>query len=115
VYRPTQEMSYASTEKIKGVIPAWMATISFYVLFAFAVYGVIVLRRKRVPVYPLLVFWVMILFSITLTFAQQRYRAIGEPTLVLLTAVALDALLRRRGAPEEHRDEPRPDVVPTSA
>ena len=90
VYRPTQEMSYTSTEKIKGVVPAWMATISFYVLFAFAVYGVVVLRRKRIPVSPLLVFWVMILFSITLTFAQQRYRAIGEPTLVLLTAVALD-------------------------
>ncbi len=95
VFRPFQEMSYASTDKIKGVVPAWMATISFYVLFAFAIYGVILLRRKKVPVYPLLVFWVMILFSITLTFAQQRYRAIGEPTLVLLTAVAIEALILR--------------------
>ena len=101
VFRSTQELSYTSTEKIKGITPAWMATISFYVLFAFSIYGVILLRRKRVPVYPLLVFWVMILFSVTLTFAQQRYRAIGEPTLVLLTAVALDQLFRRRTAPAE--------------
>ena len=103
VYRPFQEVHYLTTAQNKGVVPAWMATISFYVLFAFSIYGVILLRRKKVPVYPLLVFWVMILFSITLTFAQQRYRAIGEPTLVLLTAVALARLLPRRGVTEPDR------------
>jgi 4-amino-4-deoxy-L-arabinose transferase-like glycosyltransferase len=99
VYRPTQELSYAATAKTKGVVPAWMATLSFYVLFPIAIYGAFVLRRRRVPVYPLLAFWVMILFSITLTFAQQRYRAIGEPTLVLLTAVAIDQWIRGRTGP----------------
>lgn len=114
VYHPTQELSYTSTAKIKGVVAAWLATISFYVLFLFAIYGAVLMRRRRIPIYPLLALWVMILFSVTLTFAQQRYRAIGEPTLVLLTAVAIDALLRRRRS-EAEPDAARPAAASTSA
>ncbi len=100
VYRPTQELSYPYTRQTRGAFVAWLVVLSFYVLFPAAVVGAVVLHRRRVPIYPLLAMWLIILFSITVTFAQVRYRAIGEPTLVLLTAVALDALLRRlRPAP----------------
>ena len=74
-----------------------MMVLSFYVLFPAAIVGAVLLRRRGVAIWPLLVFWLMILFSITLTFAQIRYRAVGEPTLVILAAVAADALLRRFG------------------
>ncbi len=98
VYRPTQELGYSYTRQTKGLIVGWLALLSFYLLVVAAIAGAVILRRRKVPIYPLLVFWAMILVSVTLTFAQQRYRAIGEPTLVILTAVALDELARRRSA-----------------
>jgi hypothetical protein len=54
----------------------------------------------------------MILVSVTLTFAQERYRAIGEPTLVLLTAVAIEELWRRRRPEDEAQDATTDAPVP---
>jgi hypothetical protein len=111
VFRPTQEISYPYTRQTRGEPVAWLVVLSFYVLFPAAVVGAVVLRRRGVPIYPLLAFWGMILVSITLTFAQVRYRAIGEPTLVLLAAVALDALVRRTG---RTRASPHADARPAA-
>ena len=49
------------------------------------------LRRRRVPVFPLAALPAIVLISVTLTFATNRYRAIAEGALVVLAAVAIDA------------------------
>jgi hypothetical protein len=76
----------------------WVAVIglvSLWAVLALSVAGAIVLRRRRIPVYPLLAAPAAVLIAVTLTFATHRYRASAESALVVLAAVAIDAGWRR--------------------
>jgi ribosomal protein L4 len=44
--------------------------------------------------FPLVAMPAIVLISVTLTFATNRYRAIAEGALVVLAAVAIDAAVR---------------------
>jgi 4-amino-4-deoxy-L-arabinose transferase-like glycosyltransferase len=76
----------------------WVSKASGYsydVMLAFGIAGAIVLARRRGGVLILLAFAVIPLASVAVTFAQTRYRAVAEIPLVLLSAVAIDALWRQ--------------------
>lgn len=93
----------------------WVAFSSlymFYVLALLSIAGVIVLRKRKVPVYPLVALIATVFITITIMFGQNRYRASAEPALALLAAVAVDAALRRwwPGATAP-TDVPRPETV----
>jgi len=61
-----------------------------------AICGAVALRRRRrAPVFPLVVFPAVVLFTIALTYATDRFRASAETALAVLAAVALDALWQR--------------------
>jgi hypothetical protein len=52
------------------------------------------------PIFPLLVVPAIVVVTVAITYGSIRFRAVAETSLVVLTAVAIDALLRRRrGAP----------------
>ncbi len=85
--------------------PAWvnrLALWEYWLLLIPAVAGVLVLRRRRVPVYPLLVPFVVIMAAVAVTFGETRYRAPGEVPLVLLASVFIDSLLRRSNTTGRH-------------
>ena len=88
-------------------------------MMVLAVLGVVVLRRRRVPVFPLLAFPITVLISVALTFGQARYRAPAEAALVILAAVAIDAAIERRREPSGAPNDGEPDgterVLETSA
>ncbi len=67
----------------------------YYALFALSIGGVVVLRRRRVPVGPLLAVGLDVAVSMLLTFGNTRYRTTFEVSLVLLAAVQLDWLWAR--------------------
>jgi 4-amino-4-deoxy-L-arabinose transferase-like glycosyltransferase len=72
----------------------------YYALAVGTVAGCVVLRRRRVPVFPLLSFVATVTVAVAVTFGETRYRALVEPVLALGAAVALDAALdalHRRG------------------
>ena len=71
------------------------AQISFLVLVPFAVGGAVVLRRRRVKVYPLLAQALLATFVAATTFGVTRYRAGAEIALVVLAAIAADAIATR--------------------
>jgi len=78
----------------------------YYGLVALSVGGLVVLRRRRVPVFPLVAVGIDVAATVLVSFGQTRYRTAFEVSLVLLGAVQLDWLwgrLRRTGSP--------PDVV----
>lgn len=81
---------------------AWAAWYSYFTLAALSVAGGVMLRRRRIPVFPLLVFPALVLVTTVITFGQVRYRATAEVTLVVLAAVAIDigvgAAKRKRSA-----------------
>jgi hypothetical protein len=61
-----------------------------------------VLRRRRVPVWILVAPVITVTATALLTYGSVRFRHSGELSIVVLAAVALDALL-----PKPDRREPR--------
>jgi 4-amino-4-deoxy-L-arabinose transferase-like glycosyltransferase len=97
-----------------------MGLISYWLLLVPAVAGGVVLRRRRVAIYPLLVFAAIAAIAVLPTIGDVRYRATAEIPLVLLVAVAVDAVMSRQSsrssrdhAAAGHGDGPRlsPAVV----
>jgi cyanate permease len=91
--------------------------VSYYPLAALSVVGVVVLRRRRRPVIPLVVTVVSALLGAAVTLAVLRYRASAEPALAVLAAVALDAIVSwiqrawRDTSPLPSTPAPAPELV----
>ena len=73
-----------------------LGLVEYWLLLVPAVAGGIILRRRRVPIYPLLVFVATSVIAVAVTFGEIRYRAAVEIPIVLLAAVALDTLIPSR-------------------
>ena len=76
-----------------------------------AVPGALILRRRRVPVWPLLAFAANVVVVVAFTFGQPRYRAPVDVAVTVLAAVALSVLLRRRRVPTRPDAEELPPVT----
>jgi 4-amino-4-deoxy-L-arabinose transferase-like glycosyltransferase len=73
-------------------------TAVFYVLAALAVYGLVLLRRRGATLLVLLCPIVVVTLSSAASFGLPRFRQAAELALVVLAAVAVDALAARRAA-----------------
>jgi hypothetical protein len=79
--------------------PRWASYVGlglYYVLVVAAVAGGVVLRRRRVPVWPLAATAVIVTITAAVFYGLVRFRVPAEVAIVVLAAVAVDALLRRR-------------------
>jgi 4-amino-4-deoxy-L-arabinose transferase-like glycosyltransferase len=75
---------------------AWVQQIGaalYFVLVPLAVYGFVLLRRRRVPVWILTAPFITVTLTVLLAYGQIRFRHSAELPLVVLAAVALDRLL----------------------
>jgi 4-amino-4-deoxy-L-arabinose transferase-like glycosyltransferase len=88
--------------------PRWASYLGvgvLYVVVALAVVGGVATRRRKVPIWPLVV-PIVVVTAVTLVIAGvPRYRAAAEPSLVVLAALGIAALLR----PRRPSDDPSPD------
>jgi 4-amino-4-deoxy-L-arabinose transferase-like glycosyltransferase len=78
---------------------AWVMHVGealYFVLIPLAVYGFIVLRRRRVPVWIVMAPFITVTVTALLAYGQIRFRHSAELSLVVLAAVALDRLLPSR-------------------
>jgi 4-amino-4-deoxy-L-arabinose transferase-like glycosyltransferase len=66
--------------------------VFFWVLVPFGVYGVVVLRRRGVPVAPLMAPFALALAATLLGYGVPRFRHPADVALAVLAGVALDAL-----------------------
>jgi predicted RND superfamily exporter protein len=82
----------------------------FYALVALAVVGAIALRRRRVPLIPLLAVVGAVIVTVAVVYGTTRFRAPAEVPLVLLGAVGIDVVVRRLGA--RVRERRRADAEP---
>jgi 4-amino-4-deoxy-L-arabinose transferase-like glycosyltransferase len=95
VYRPGQTaqlMEGDGREKAIGLIDA----ISLWALVPLSIAGLVVLRRRRVPLSPLLAPIVVAMVACVLAFGNPRYRTAAEISLCVLPAIAVDAVLTTR-------------------
>ena len=94
LFRPDQTAQLEVPEdRPKDVSTA--GTLFFYPLFALAIFGAFVLhRRHRAPLWPLLVPPVIATLTAAAFAGNVRFRAIAEPSLVVLAAFAIAWIVR---------------------
>lgn len=110
-FRPSQQLRLEFAGPTRSV--ARWGLFEYWALLPLAVAGAVIARRREIPIYPLLVFPVVVVWSVLLTIGAVRYRAPAEIPLVILSAVALDAAVgawRRGGA----QPKPAKAVAPES-
>ncbi|MEZ5141936.1 MAG: glycosyltransferase family 39 protein [Acidimicrobiales bacterium] len=80
----------------RGIWASRIGFVMYFVLLGLAVPGAVVLYRRRIPISPLMAMPVLITVTSAFTFGITRYRVPVDVTLVILAAVTVDWLLRRR-------------------
>jgi 4-amino-4-deoxy-L-arabinose transferase-like glycosyltransferase len=109
-YRPDQQLNL-DTFSTREIELSRLGLGMYYALAVGFVAGLVILRRRRVPVFPLLALIVSVVLSVSVTIGETRYRAAAEVPLVLGAAVALDTAMarvvarRKRREPEDQRPE----------
>ena len=97
VFRPVQTVEFSEVEG-RPAAAGYAGLVMYWVLVPFAIAGVVVLRRQRRLLWPLLVPFGIVTLVAALSYGIIRFRVPAEPSLVVLAAVALDARWRRRSA-----------------
>jgi len=93
VYRPWQQAQLDTIEERPRVLSE-IGTVSLWGLAAVGTGGLVVLRRRRAPVLPLLATPLALSLASAAIYGTTRFRAVGEPSVVLAAAVAIGALVR---------------------
>jgi 4-amino-4-deoxy-L-arabinose transferase-like glycosyltransferase len=92
VYRPWDMVSYNKGEGREGWVTI-LGLIMYYPLLVAAVAGWVVMRRRRRRSWPLLVPALIVTIASVATYGQTRFRVPAEPSLVVLAAVAIAAVV----------------------
>ncbi len=95
VFRPGQNLSLREFLDHVGKSIARAALFSFYALALLSLGGAMILRRRRMSLFPLLAPIAVVLVTVAITYATPRFRTSAEVVLTVLAAVALDALVER--------------------
>jgi 4-amino-4-deoxy-L-arabinose transferase-like glycosyltransferase len=119
VYRPFQNVELNATSERRGNAASWAVLIGYWLLLPFAIFGLVVMRRRRIPIFPYIAIAVSVTITVALSFGITRYRAPVDTVLPVLGAVGLDAIWRRARRPPtvEAVDPPpaEPALAPATA
>jgi hypothetical protein len=99
IYRPLQNADYEAFYEGRQLTASQIGLGVYYVLLALAVYGAVVLRRRRETLLVLLAPFALVTLMAALSYGITRFRIPADVALVVLAAVACDALMRRLRAP----------------
>jgi hypothetical protein len=113
VFRPFQQLRLDLMEGNIGFL--WLEYFCYLAMVPAAIVGVVILRRRRAPLWPMLALILMVAITVASTFGSTRYRAPADVAIALLVAVTIDAAVRagsgrRTHAIEVHDADSRPPV-----
>ena len=124
-YHPLQQVKFDSYIETCPYHWALVGLGMYYALLALSIGGTVVLRRRRILVFPLWAIGVDVLSVFILSFGQTRYRVTFEVSLILLAAAQLEwfwsklfppSRHSRMASPEDALDPPEPaSPVPVGA
>ncbi len=117
LYAPGQMASYNVNEGRDEAV-SWAGFVTFWLLVPCAVVGGVVLRRRRVPITPLVAQFVVVTITAAAIYGLARFRTPAEISLVVLAAVAFDTWLGGRTEAAEDdavTADGRPAAVEASA
>ena len=89
VFRPRQNIQLNGLLEGRGVWQSRLATIEYYPLMACALIGLVLLRRRKVPILPFLAIAATITITAATSFGITRYRATVDAMLPVLAGGAL--------------------------
>jgi 4-amino-4-deoxy-L-arabinose transferase-like glycosyltransferase len=92
LFRPWDMVNYNKGEGREGSVTI-LGLIMYYPLLVGAVAGWVVMRRRRRRSWPLLVPVLIVTIASAVTYGQTRFRVAAEPSLVVLAAVAISAVV----------------------
>lgn len=96
IYNPIQKLPWDDFEQGRGPRKVTkLALGQYYVLAVLAIVGLVMLRRRKIIIYPLLALAVIATISAMLAFGNTRYRVPAEITIVIGAAVPIAALWDR--------------------
>lgn len=93
LFHPLQQVHLDSLIETRPHTWALLGLWMYYALAVVSVGGVVALRLRRVPVFPLLAVGVAVAVSIVLSFGDTRYRTPFEVSLAIMAAAGLDRIL----------------------
>lgn len=96
LYAPVQGAEIEATESrnFRWQLVSWAAYVPVALL---AAYGLVLLRRRRVPLFPMVAMIVIVTATAAVIYGQQRLRVSVEPVLLVAAAVAIVHLAERMG------------------
>lgn len=113
VYHPADQNTIDSYVDHRGSFQLVRASqIAFWVLCLIGVAGFVQWRRRKIPVYPFVAIFALVVVVEAITFGNTRYRVAIDLCLVLLAATVIDRMIAL-GAGRVRRPEARAaDVAP---
>ncbi len=119
LYQPIQQLRFDTIVETRPQPWTYVGLYSYYGLALLSIGGAILLRRRRVLVFPLLAVGVNVAVTMAIGFGDTRYRTAFEVCLVVLAAVQLDAvsgwLMRRRRQPaDDAASQTQVDAAPVT-
>jgi 4-amino-4-deoxy-L-arabinose transferase-like glycosyltransferase len=99
VFRPRQEVNFDIFFERRGKWTSWAGAYMYYALLPFAIYALVVMRKRRVPISPMIAIFALVTITVAMAMGITRYRVGADVALAILGGVAVDALIRhfRRG------------------
>jgi hypothetical protein len=94
VYRPFQNVEFNQVGERRGDVTSWLILFGYWTLAPFAIGGLVVLRRRRMPIFPFVAIIVATTVTIAMSFGITRYRAPVDAVIPVLAAIAMGALWR---------------------
>lgn len=94
-YRPIQQIQLDAAVETRPYHWALAGLFMYYAMLPLSVAGIVLMRRREVPVYPLVAIGLTVVAAVVISFGQTRFRSTFEVSLVLWSAVALEALWSR--------------------
>jgi peptidoglycan/LPS O-acetylase OafA/YrhL/4-amino-4-deoxy-L-arabinose transferase-like glycosyltransferase len=93
-FHPIQQIKLDQIET-RELLFSTIGLIMYYVLLAGTAFGLWTMRRRKIPISPIVATIATVAIAVAITFGQTRYRASAEPVLVIGAAVAAAELLGR--------------------
>lgn len=95
IFRPEQDVNFDIFFERRGYYPSWAGAYSYYLLALLSIYALVVMRKRRVPISPMIAIFLMVTITVAAAMGITRYRVGADVALAILGGVALDAFRRK--------------------
>ncbi|HVM63588.1 MAG TPA: acyltransferase family protein, partial [Acidimicrobiales bacterium] len=92
-FHPIQQIKLDQIET-RELLFSSIGLVMYYVLLVGTAIGLWAMRRRKIPISPIVAVIATVAFAVAITFGQTRYRASAEPVLVIGAVVGFTELVR---------------------